>query len=146
MAKRSSSSFECYKKALSYFMPLCLASTWNVMNNIRNPTRSVLDLDLLLVVKKNVKKKEACKQERKSITSMSSHLRHKSLPAKSMHFKDAKTVSTNQQKVSLCSFKVYMVPAVFYGYQYQYPVTWLALNRPFKRAKTNDGAVIVALS
>jgi len=72
-------------------MPLRL-STWNVMINCGNPTRSVLVLDLI----KAVKKKEVRKQGKASAARRPLALleaQEFALPTQLLHFNDAKTVS-----------------------------------------------------
>jgi hypothetical protein len=58
-----SSALECYKKAMSYFMPNRLTA-WNVESSSGNPTHSI-EVNKLI---KNVKKKEVCKQGKESNT------------------------------------------------------------------------------
>jgi len=74
-------------------MPLRL-STWNVMINCGNPTRSVLVLDLI----KAVKKKEVGSLRKQGIASVARRLlaleaQEFVLPTQLLHFNDAKTVS-----------------------------------------------------
>ena len=114
---RSTSLEYCYKKAMYYdFMPLRRLSTWNVMTNCENPTRSVLVLDLIKDLKKKDRKQGKASEARRPLKAQECTNTINALQR-------CKDSIRRFQMVSLCSFQFHMVGRILLS-NYQLHDSW----------------------